>query len=142
MTILRSPGIYAAERLPTTRLVNGMLLIQAEEDSYGNHIHANDLARLCAVALDRTGGIRIYNACDDKPLAVGDWYDRLADALGLPRAPRLPRAEVRAVVSPVQWLFLAESCRLDNRRLKRELNVKLLYPSVDDFLATLSPPQR
>ncbi|WP_024304008.1 SDR family oxidoreductase [Pseudogulbenkiania sp. MAI-1] len=142
VTILRTPGIYAAERLPTTRLLNGTPLIEAREDSYGNHIHADDLARLCAAALQRTGGIRVYNACDDEPLAVGEWYDRLADALGLPRAPRLPRAEVQAAVSPALWSFLAESRRLDNRRLKRELGVQLRYPRVDDFLATLPPPRK
>ncbi|SMF37636.1 SDR family oxidoreductase [Pseudogulbenkiania subflava] len=140
ITILRAPGIYAAERLPTTRLINGTPLIAADEDSYGNHIHADDLARLCAAALRRTGGIRIYNACDDEPLTVGEWYDRLADALGMPRAPRLPRIEVQAAVSPALWSFLAESRRLDNHRLKRELKVRLRYPTVASFLATLPGP--
>ncbi|MBI3145262.1 MAG: SDR family oxidoreductase [Pseudogulbenkiania sp.] len=141
VTILRAPGIYAAERLPSARLINGTPLIAADEDSYGNHIHADDLARLCAAALRRDGGIRVYNACDDDPLPVGEWYDRLADALGLPHAPRRPKAEVKAAVSPGLWSFLAESRRLDNRRLKRELRVRLRYPSVGDFLATLPPPK-
>jgi nucleoside-diphosphate-sugar epimerase len=140
VTILRAPGIYAAERLPTTRLINGTPLIVADEDSYGNHVHADDLAQLCAAALRRDGGIRVYNACDDEPLAVGEWYDRLADVLGLPRAPRLPRAQVQAAVSPGLWSFLTESRRLDNRRLKRELKVRLRYPSVASFLATLPAP--
>ena len=68
---------------------------------------------------------------------MGEWYDRLADALGWPRAPRLPKAEVKGAVSPALWSFLAESRRLDNRRLKRELRVRLRYPNVVDFLATL-----
>ena len=59
VTILRAPGIYAAERLPTTRLINGTPLIAADEDSYGNHIHADDLARICVAALRREGGIRV-----------------------------------------------------------------------------------
>lgn len=140
VTILRAPGIYAAERLPTTRLINGTPLIAADEDSYGNHIHADDLARICVAALRREGGIRVYNACDAEPLMVGEWYDRLADALGMPHAPRLPRAEVQAVVSPALWSFLAESRRLDNGRLRRELGVRLRYPTVASFLATLPGP--
>ena len=33
--------------------------------------------------------------------------------------------------------FMNESRRLDNRRMKQELKVKLRYPSVRDLLATI-----
>ena len=46
--ILRVPGIYAADRLPLQRLQQGTPAIVAAEDSYTNHIHADDLAR-CVV---------------------------------------------------------------------------------------------
>lgn len=138
LTILRAPGIYAAERLPVTRLVNGTPLIDAAEDSIGNHIHADDLARLCTAALQQPrGGIRIYNACDSQPLPVGQWYDKLADTLGYPRAPRLPRDEVRRQVSPGLWSFLAESRRLSNARVLRELPGCIHYPTVDELLRRL-----
>lgn len=138
LTILRAPGIYAAERLPVTRLLNGTPLIDAAEDSIGNHIHADDLARLCAAALQQPhGGIRVYNACDSQPLPVGQWYDKLADTLGYPRAPRLPRDEVRRQVSPGLWSFLAESRRLSNARVLRELPGCIHYPTVDELLRRL-----
>ena len=138
LTILRAPGIYAANRLPLSRFASQTPLIDAAEDSISNHIHADDLARLCAAALRQTrGGIRVYNACDSQPLAVGDWYDRLADTLGYPRLPRLPREQVRAQVSPAQWSFLAESRRLSNARLLRELPGCLRYPCVDILLREL-----
>ena len=138
LTILRAPGIYAAERLPLTRLVNGTPLIDAAEDSVSNHIHADDLARLCVAALQQPrGGIRVYNACDSQPLPVGEWYDKLADTLGYPRAPRLPRAVVQQQVSPGLWSFMAESRRLCNARLLRELPGCLHYPTVDALLRQL-----
>jgi len=140
LTILRAPGIYAAERLPLGRLQNGTPLINASEDSISNHIHASDLARLCAAALQRRrSGIRVYNACDSQPLPVGEWYDQLADTLGLPRAPRLPRAQVQQQVSPGLWSFMAESRRLSNARLLRELPGCLHYPTVGHLLRTLGP---
>ncbi|MDN0077038.1 SDR family oxidoreductase [Crenobacter sp. SG2303] len=140
LTILRAPGIYAAERLPLARLRSEAPNIIETEDSISNHIHADDLAMLCVVALRRTGGIRVYNACDTEPLPVGDWYDKLADATGLPRPERLPRDAVRQRVSPGLWSFLAESRRLSNGRLA-ELKVRLAYPSVDAFLAGRTPPR-
>lgn len=138
LTILRAPGIYAAERLPVSRLLNGTPLIDAAEDSISNHIHADDLARLCAAALHhRRHGIRIYNACDSQPLPVGQWYDKLADTLGYPRAPRLARAIVQQQVSPGLWSFMAESRRLSNQRILRELPGCIRYPTVDHLLRQL-----
>ncbi len=61
---------------------------------------------------------------------MGEWFDALADAFALPRAPRLPREEVRRNVPPMQWSFMAESRRLDNTRMKRELRLRLRYPTV------------
>ncbi|QEL56540.1 SDR family oxidoreductase [Chromobacterium paludis] len=137
LTILRAPGIYADERLPLARFASGAPLIVDAEDSWSNHIHADDLARLCAAALRRRNGIRVYNACDDQPLPVSRWYQALGETLGLPCPPQLPRQQVKASVSPMQWSFLAESRRLDNGRLRRELRVGLRWPSVLDYLDAL-----
>ncbi len=138
LTILRAPGIYADDRLPLARFANASPLIVDAEDSYSNHIHADDLASLCAAALRRRQGIRVYNACDDLPLPVSRWYRQLGATLQLPSLPELPRAEVQARVTPQQWSFLAESRRLDNLRIKRELGVRLRWPSVLDYLAALA----
>jgi nucleoside-diphosphate-sugar epimerase len=92
LTILRAPGIYALERLPLTRLMQNTPLIRPEEDSYSNHIHADDLASLCIASLQQNrGGIRVYNACDQEPLTITDWYAMLADALSCHCRHSLPR---------------------------------------------------
>jgi nucleoside-diphosphate-sugar epimerase len=72
----------------------------------------------------------VYNINDDSSLAMGEWFDALADAFALPRAPRMPREDVRRAVPPLQWSFMNESRRLDNTRMKRELRLRLRYPSV------------
>lgn len=135
VTVLRAPGIYAEDRLPLERLTNGTPLFLAEEDSWSNHIHADDLALGCSVALAQTrAGFELFNACDSAPLKMGEWFDKLADATGLARAPRLPRQTVQEQVSPMLWSFLAESRRVSNQRLRDVLGVQLRYPTVDDFL--------
>ena len=131
-SVLRVPGIYAFDRAggdPRDRVRRGAPLLAAEDDIHSNHIHADDLARACVAALFRAAPQRVYNASDDSELKMGEHFDAVADVFALPRAPRLPREALRAQVSEMQWSFLAESRRLDNRRLKRELRLRLRYPT-------------
>jgi nucleoside-diphosphate-sugar epimerase len=139
-SILRVPGIYAADRLPLSRLQQGTPGIIDNEDSYTNHIHADDLARICLSALQCGNACRVYHASDDSQLKMGEYFDRVADAFGLPRVPRISRAEAQSVLSPTLLSFMNESRRLTNLRMKKELKVKLRYPTVDDFLATIKRP--
>lgn len=134
-SILRVPGIYAADRLPLERLRSGAPAIVASEDGYSNHIHADDLARISVAALQCGKACRVYNASDDSQLKMGGYFDAVADAYNLPRPPRLSRADVQAAVSPMMWSFMNESRRLTNQRIKRELKIQLRYPTVADFLA-------
>jgi dTDP-4-dehydrorhamnose reductase len=136
-TVLRVPGIYAAGRLPLDRLRAATPALVPEEDVYTNHIHADDLARLAIVALFCGAPARVYNAVDDSQLKMGEYFDRIADRFQLPRPPRLARAALKAAVSPAQYSFMSESRRLTNRRLKQELRVRLLYPTVDAALAAI-----
>jgi len=135
LSILRVPGIYAGDRLPLKRLEQGTPALRPEDDVYTNHIHADDLARIVALALLRGGGGRVVHAVDDTRMKMGEYFDAVADAFGLARAPRLARAELEAVVSPTLLSFMSESRRLDNGRLKRELRARLRYPDVASALA-------
>jgi nucleoside-diphosphate-sugar epimerase len=137
LAILRVPGIYADDRLPLKRLEQGTPALRPEDDVYTNHIHADDLARIVALALFRALPGRVYHASDDTRMKMGEYFDAVADAFGLPRPPRLPRAELRAAVSPVLLSFMSESRRLDNGRLKRELGVRLRWPRVEEALAEI-----
>jgi nucleoside-diphosphate-sugar epimerase len=134
LNILRVPGIYALERLPLDRLRAGTPAIQADDDSYSNHIHADDLARLVVATLRYGMSSRVYHTVDDDEMKMGDYFDAMADAYGLPRPPRLPREEVRRAVSPMMWSFMNESRRLSNTRMKQELKIGLCYPTVQDVL--------
>lgn len=139
LAILRVPGIYAGDRLPVKRLEQGTPALRPEDDVYTNHIHADDLARIVALALLRGKPGRVVHAVDDTRMKMADYFDAVADALGLERPPRLPRAELRKVVSPALLSFMSESRRLDNTRLKRELRVRLRYPDVAAALAQPGP---
>jgi nucleoside-diphosphate-sugar epimerase len=136
LVILRVPGIYAEDRLPIARLQSATPAIHAAEDSYTNHIHADDLAQVIAAFVTQTPAAgRVVNVCDDSDLKMGDYFDRVADHYGLPRPPRLTRGEVEQKVSPMLWSFMRESRRLSNHRLKAECRYRLRFPTVDAFLA-------
>ncbi|WP_325346653.1 NAD-dependent epimerase/dehydratase family protein [Xylophilus sp.] len=135
--ILRIPGIYASDReggTPRARLARGTPVLAAEDDVYTNHIHADDLARACVAALWRGRPQRVVNVCDHTALRLGDYMDFTADLYGLPRPPRIARAEAERALPTTLLSFMGESRRLDNARLARELRVPLLYPTVAEGL--------
>jgi nucleoside-diphosphate-sugar epimerase len=135
--VLRIPGIYALDRPggdPRDRVRRGAPLLEAGQDVYTNHIHADDLARACVAALHRGAPQRTYHASDDTELKMGDYFDQVADGFGLPRCRRLSRDTLAERVSAMQLSFMTESRRLDNRRLHDELRLQLRYPTVREGL--------
>jgi nucleoside-diphosphate-sugar epimerase len=104
------------------------------DDVYTNHIHADDLAAICVRSLDDAAPAGTYNASDDSQIRMGAWFDLVADHAGLPRPPRVSRAQSAGRVPPELLSFMNESRRLDNTRLKRTLGVRLRYPTVREGL--------
>ena len=132
-SILRIPGIYAADReggTPRERLLKGTPVLQSNDDVYTNHIHADDLARAVLAALWRGKPQRTYNTSDDSELKMGDYFDLAADLYGLPRPTRLPRTAAQTELPLMLLSFMSESRRMENKRLKRELRLVLRYPTV------------
>jgi len=137
-SILRVPGIYAADRpggTPRERLLKGTPVLEARDDVYTSHIHADDLARAALAALWRGKPQRVYNASDDTELKMGDYFDLAADIYGLPRPARVPRSTAQENLPLVLLSFMSESRRLNNKRLKKELGLRLVYPTVADGLS-------
>ena len=130
--VLRIPGIYAPDRpngTPRARLLAGTPVLHADDDVYTNHIHADDLARACVLALWHGRPLRAVNVNDDSQLKMGDYFDLAADLYGLARPPRIPRAQAGEHMTAASLSFMSESRRMDNARLKRELGLKLRYPT-------------
>lgn len=137
LQILRIPGIYAPDReggTPCGRLLKGLPVLAAADDVFTNHIHADDLAAITLAALWRGKPQRIYHASDDTQLRMGDYFDWAADWYGLPRPPRVSRAQAQQVLAPMMLSFMGESRRLRNGRIKQELRVQLRYPTVETGL--------
>jgi nucleoside-diphosphate-sugar epimerase len=134
---LRIPGIYAPDReggTPRGRLERGTPVLRAEDDVYTNHIHADDLARACIAMLWRGRPNRVVNVNDDSRLKMGDYFDLAADLYGLPHPPRIAREAAARELPPMLMSFMSESRQMDNTRMKRELRLRLRYPTVAEGL--------
>ena len=137
--ILRVPGIYAEDRLPIDRLKMSRPALQACDDVYTNHIHAEDLARICFISLFKGKPTRITNTVDDSKIKMGDYFDEVAKAFNLPKAPRISIKEMNLLakekkISSMMASFFKESRLLKNERLKNELNISLKFPNVIEYL--------
>ncbi len=136
-SILRIPGIYAPDReggTPRERLLRGTPVLQAQDDVYTSHIHADDLARAVVAAMWRGKPQRIYNVSDDSELKMGDYFDLAAGLYGLPRPRRVPRSTAEDELPLMLLSFMSESRRLVNRRMKEELGLRLRYANVGEGL--------
>lgn len=135
VSILRVPGIYAADRLPVARIRRGTPALLPQDDGWVNHVHADDLARMVVAALRHGQANRSYNASDDAPQKMGDYFDMVADHFHLPRPPRVARDGAQIAIPAKLYSFMNESRQLLNRRIKQELRVRLHYPTVQEGIA-------
>jgi nucleoside-diphosphate-sugar epimerase len=133
VAILRVGGIYGPGRLPVERLRQGTPVLREQECGYTNRIHADDLATICVAAAEQGQGI--YNVSDGHPSTMTDYFNRVADLCGLPRPPQIDFAGAQTRLSAEMMSYLTESRRLDNRKMLRELNVRLRYPNLSAGLA-------
>jgi nucleoside-diphosphate-sugar epimerase len=137
INVLRIPGIYALDReggTPLDRVKKGMPVLDERDDVYTNHIHADDLARACVLALYRGENLQAIHVSDDAQMKMGDYYTEVAKWFNLPVPMRLPLSQLKAHLSPMQMSFLVESRRLDNQRMKKSLGLQLRYPTPKEGL--------
>jgi nucleoside-diphosphate-sugar epimerase len=130
--ILRVPGIYGPGRLPLERLRRGEPAIVREEATPGNRIHVDDLAAVCVAAgVAAAADDRIYNVTDGSEDSLTEYLLRVAQIAKLPAPPLVSRNDAKRAVSDSSWSFLAESRRVDNRRMLAELGVALEFRDLD-----------
>ena len=137
--ILRVPGIYAQDRLPLARLRRGEPVLAEDEAPWTNRLHADDLATVCQVAMEKAAVGSIYNATDGQPSTMTDYFNQVADFAGLSRPPKVSLAEAKASMSAGMLSYLAESRRIENEKLLAELVVELRYPSLRHGLSIDKP---
>lgn len=133
--LFRIAGIYGPGRGPFAKLRAGAARRIVKPGQVFGRIHAGDLARVLAASIMRPDPGRIYNVTDDEPAPPEDVIAHAAQLLGLPAPPAVPFAQ--ADLSPMAASFYAESKRVRNDRLRRELGLILDFPTYREGLADI-----
>jgi nucleoside-diphosphate-sugar epimerase len=136
LVILRVAGIYGPGKLPLERLRKGLPLVRAEESPWTNRIHISDLVQVCIAAMERGADGEVYNASDGVPGTMIDYFTRIADLAGLPPPPAISLAQAEEQLSAGMLSYMHESRRLDNRKIRDGLGIRLEYPTLEQGLAS------
>lgn len=135
VVFLRVGGIYGPDRLPLARLRQHKPMIPEKHAPWTNRIHVDDLVQVCIAAMEQGRNGEIYNVSDGRPGNMTDYFNQVADAFGLPRPPLISPQDAAGQLSAGLRAYLAESRRIDNRKMLKELGIKLKYPTLDQGLA-------
>jgi len=133
--IFRLAGIYGPGRGPFAKVRAGTARRIVKPGQVFSRAHVEDIARVLAASIARPDPGAIYNVCDDDPAPPEDVIAEAARLLGLP----IPPAEDfdTAEMTPMARSFYAESKKVSNARIKRDLGLRLRYPSYREGLAAL-----
>lgn len=128
--IFRVAGIYGPGKLPLERLRLGLPMIAPEHAPWTNRIHLDDLVQACVLGMWHGRDGEIYNVSDGHPGNMADYFNRVADLAELSRPPLIGPVEAEERLSAGLRSYFAESRRLRNDKLLRELGLVLRYPDL------------
>ena len=138
LVILRVPGIYGPGKVPVTRIKSGQPIVNKEDSPFTNRIHAFDLVNICQRGLDDDSITGIYNVSDGHPGTMYDYFNGVAEAMNLPKPPVISLADAQQQLSEGMLSYMAESRRIDNKKLLNDFAIELRYPDLKTGLKALA----
>ena len=137
--VFRLAGIYGPGRGPFAKLKSGRARRIVKPGQVFSRIHVEDLAQVLAASM-RAPAPGVYNVADDEPAPPQEVTAHAARLLDAPVPPEIAFDD--ADMTPMARSFYAESKRVRNDRIKRELGVRLLYPTYREGLAVILATER
>ena len=134
LVILRVPGIYGPGKIPIARIKSGHPIVKKEDSPFTNRIHADDLVNICKQALLNNDITGTYNVSDGHPGTMYEYFAGVATAMNLPVPPAISLVEAKQQLSEGMLSYMAESRRIDNRKLLKDFELVLKYPKLQDGL--------
>jgi len=124
--VFRLAGIYGPGRSALDRLREGTAQRVVKPGQVFSRIHVDDIVQALRASMARGRPGAIWNLADEEPAPPQDVIAFAAELLGVEPPPEVVFEE--ADLSPMARSFYAESKRVDNRRLREGLHVRLAYP--------------
>jgi len=136
VAVLRLAGIYGPGRNALLQIARGEARRVVKHGQVFNRIHVADIAQAIDAAFARRAS-GIFNVADDEPSPPGDVITFAAQLMGHDPPPEIPFEQAAPSMSPMALSFWQECRRVKNDKLKRELGVRLLYPTYREGLRAL-----
>lgn len=134
MAIFRLAGIYGPGRSTFDKLKAGTSRRIQKDGQVFNRIHVQDIAQMVnAAAVKAATGV--FNGADDEPAPPQIVVEYAAEMMGV-APPPLEHFET-AEMTPMARSFYGDNKRCGNARLKKDLKVKLLYPTYREGLTDI-----
>lgn len=133
--IFRLAGIYGPGRNQLCRIRQGTARRIVKPGQVFSRIHVDDIAQVLRSSIRQPAIGRAFNVCDDLAAPPEEVVSFAADLLGLPEPATVAFDD--AELSDMARSFYAESKRVRNDRIKRELGVGLLFPTYKEGLRAL-----
>ncbi len=131
--IFRLSSIYGSGRGQLKSILSGRAKRIVKKNQYFSRIHVKDIAQILHASMMQPNPKRIYNLSDDDPCPPEEILDYLTQKLGLAPLPSVGVDD--PILSPLMRSFYSESKKTDNQRIKKELGIKLKYPSYKEGYA-------
>lgn len=125
--VFRLAGIYGPGRSALDQVRAGTARRLVKPGQFFSRIHVDDIVAVLRASMVRPDPGAVYNVCDDEPAPTPDVIVHACRLLGIAPPPEVPFD--RAGLGPMALSFYAESRRVRNARIKRELGVTLRYPN-------------
>ena len=135
VNLFRLAGIYGPGRGPFEKVRRGTARRIIKQGQVFSRIHVEDIAQVLEASIRQPNPGAIYNMCDNDPAPPQDVIGYAAELLGVP-LPEAVDFEV-AEMTPMARSFYAESKKVSNTRILKELGVTLRYPDYRTGLEAL-----
>jgi nucleoside-diphosphate-sugar epimerase len=124
--VFRLAGIYGPGRSALDRLREGTAQRVVKPGQVFSRIHVDDIVQVLRASMERGQAGAVWNVADDEPAPPQDVIAFAAGLIGIAPPPEVAFED--ADLSPMARSFYAESKRVDNRKVKRDLGVRFAYP--------------
>ena len=135
--VFRLAGIYGPGRNAFVNLKDGTARRIVKPGQVFSRVHAEDITTVLEASIARPRPGAVYNVCDDEPAPPQDVVTYAAELMGVPPPPE--QGYETADLSPMARTFYRDNRRVRNERIKRELGVRLAFPSYREGLRALLP---
>ena len=131
LIVLRVTGIYGPGRLGLDKIKKGLTIITKDEAKPSNRIHIEDLTSCCLNALTKNNIKGIYNISDGDHRSQSWFVKTICHQMRLNMPTEISKNEAQKTWNKKRLTFLEESRRIDTKKMRKDLLVKLRYPDAE-----------